>query len=80
MNELNKIDELLVKELLEALNKKEMTPSLLAEKLGRNLSIETTLRFMIFERWVRQDQQTKMVSITASGQRQLQKLRQNPRL
>jgi DNA-binding PadR family transcriptional regulator len=67
----------LIKPLLETLDKEPMTPHQLAEKLEKKVGgIMTTLRFMSFEKWVRQDETTKMLHLTPLGRTYLRNLKQ----
>ena len=67
----------LIKSLLETLDKEPMTPHQLAEKLEKNLGgIVTILRFMSFEKWVMQDETTKMMHLTPLGRTYLRNLKQ----
>jgi hypothetical protein len=70
-----KMDKL-IKPLVETLDKEAMTPHQLVEKLEKNLgAIVTTLRFMSFEKWVRQDQTTKIVRPNPSRRSYLRNLK-----
>jgi DNA-binding PadR family transcriptional regulator len=70
-----KMDKL-IKSLLETLNKEPMTPHQLAQKLEKNLGgIVTTLRFMSFEKWVAQDETTKILHLTPIGRTHLRNLK-----
>jgi DNA-binding PadR family transcriptional regulator len=65
----------LIKPLLETLDKEPMTPHQLAEKLEKKIGgIITTLRFMSFEKWVSQDETTKMLHLTSLGRTYLRNL------
>jgi DNA-binding PadR family transcriptional regulator len=72
---IGKMDKL-IKPLLETLDKEPMTPHQLAEKLEKGLGgIVTTLRFMSFEKWVRQDETTKILDLTPLGRTYLRNLK-----
>jgi len=72
---MGKLDKL-IKPLLETLDKEPMNPHQLAEKLEKNLGvIVTTLRFMSFEKWVRQDETTKILRLTPLGRTYLRNLK-----
>ena len=63
---MGKMDKL-IKPLLETLDNESMTPHQLADKLEKKLgAIVTILRFMSFEKWVRQDETTKMLHLLPS--------------
>ena len=67
----------LIKPLLETLDKEPMDPHQLAGKLEKKLGgIVTTLRFMSFEKWVRQDETTKVLQLTPLGRTYLRNLKQ----
>ena len=72
---MGKMDKL-IKPLLETLDKEPMTPHQLAEKLEKKVGvIVTTLRFMSFEKWVRQDETTKTLRLTPLGRAYLRNLK-----
>ena len=65
----------LIKALLETLDKEPMTPQQLAGKLKQNLGgLVTTLRFMSFEKWVSQEETTKLLHLTPLGRTYLRTL------
>jgi DNA-binding PadR family transcriptional regulator len=66
----------LIKSLLKTLDKEPMTPHQLAEKLEKKIGgIMTTLRFMSFEKWVSQDETTRMLHLTPLGRTYLRNLK-----
>jgi hypothetical protein len=72
---MGKMDKL-IKPLLETLDKEPMTPHQLAEKLEKKLGfIVTTLRFMSFEKRVRQDETTKILRLPPLGRAYLRNLK-----
>ena len=69
------MDEL-IKPLLETLDKEPMNPHQLADKLEEKVgAIVTTLRFMSFEKWVQQDETTKILRLTPLGRAYLRNLK-----